>query len=92
MSRREHESIEKKLKRSPVGPDNMLIPYSPEAVQSSVRAVRLPPVEIAARSIGAFSYQWLYSVLAGDYPRARESKLRALANALGTSLSSLTHR
>jgi hypothetical protein len=92
MSRRDHESIEKKVKRSPVDPGNILIPYNPEAVGKYVRAMNLPPVEIAARSNGAFSYQWLYSLLAGDYPRARRLQLLALANTLGTSLSSLTHR
>lgn len=66
-----------------------LIFYHPQAVARALKAVELTPVEIAQKSNGAFSFQWLYGLLAGDYPRARRSKLIALANTIGTSLDYL---
>jgi hypothetical protein len=67
-----------------------LIFYHPQAVARALKTVDLTPVEIAEKSNGAFSFQWLYGLLAGDYPRARRSKLIALASTIDVSLNSLT--
>jgi hypothetical protein len=85
---RKHQRIGKREKES--SNYDPLIFYHPQAVARAIEAVELTPVEIAEKSNGAFSFQWLYGLLAGDYPRARRSKLTALANTIGASLNSLT--
>ncbi len=76
--------------RSSSGSDP-LVPYSPDLVIQAVQRSGLSEVEIAERANRAFSWQWVYGLEAGDYPRARRSKLTALARTLGISLQNLTH-
>jgi hypothetical protein len=87
---RTHQRIGKR-KEIPSDHDPLIF-YDPQAVARALNTVDLPPVEIAEKSNGAFSFQWLYGLLAGNYPRARRSKLIALANTIGTSLNSLIPR
>lgn len=69
-----------------------LVRYDPHAIAESVWTTGLTPVELAAKSNGQFSFQWLYSVLEGYYPRCRHSKLLALSRVTGLPIQHFTHR
>ena len=87
---REHRIIGRPpTKRNSAG-SNPLIYYSPELVQLAVQRSGFSEQEIAAKSEHSFSWQWLYGLEDGTYPRARRNKLVALANTLGISLKDLT--
>ena len=75
--------------RSSSGSDP-LIPYCPDLVIQAVQQSGLSEYEIAEKANRAFSWQWVYSLEAGDYPRARRSKLTALARTLGIPIEHLT--
>jgi hypothetical protein len=74
--------------RSSYGSDP-LIPYSPDLVIQAVQQSGLSEYEIAEKANKTFSWQWVYSLEAGDYPRARRWKLTALARTLGIPLQNL---
>ncbi len=70
---------------------NPLVYYCPELVQLAVQLSGLSEKEIAAKSGHRFSWQWLYGLEDGTYPRARRNNLIALADTLGIPLKNLTH-
>ena len=69
-SRDTFENYDPSVTVRPSSGSDPLIPYSPDLVIQAVQQSGLSEVEIAEKANRAFSWQWVYSLEAGDYPRA----------------------